>query len=93
VSVMDIIAWIILGALAGWLAGLVVGGTGMGVIGTIVMGIIGALVGGWLASNVFGIQTGAQSGELSIPSIIVATLGAIIVVAVVSLLIGRRARV
>src|SRR5882672_7261800 len=54
---MSIIAWIILGAIAGYLAGfLVKGDEGLGVIGHIVLGIVGALVGGFLASVLFNVK-------------------------------------
>src|SRR5690606_2964781 len=43
-----ILIWIIIGALAGWLAGLVVRGFGFGLLGNIIVGIIGAILGGWL---------------------------------------------
>ncbi|HEY7600761.1 MAG TPA: GlsB/YeaQ/YmgE family stress response membrane protein [Candidatus Limnocylindrales bacterium] len=90
---IEILAWIVLGAIAGWLAGLLVGGHGLGVIGTIVLGIIGAVVGGFLATYLFGVQTGAQSGEINIASIVVATIGAILVVGIVSLFTRGRASV
>jgi uncharacterized membrane protein YeaQ/YmgE (transglycosylase-associated protein family) len=45
-----IIAWIIIGAIAGWLAGKIVDGTGFGPIMDIVVGVIGAFIGGYLAS-------------------------------------------
>ena len=88
----DLLAWIVLGAIAGWLAGLLVGGHGLGVIGTIVLGIVGAVVGGYLVQALFGVQTGAQAGDLNIQSIVVATLGAILVVGIVSLFTRRRVR-
>jgi uncharacterized membrane protein YeaQ/YmgE (transglycosylase-associated protein family) len=89
-SIFDLIAWIVLGAIAGWLAGLIVGGHGLGVIGTIVLGIVGALVGGFLVSAL-GLPTGgAELGEINLVSIIVAVIGAVIVVWVASLLMGRR---
>ena len=54
---MSIIAWIVLGAIAGYLAGfLVKGDEGLGIIGHIVLGIVGALVGGFLASVLFNTQ-------------------------------------
>ena len=54
---MSIIAWIVLGAIAGYLAGfLVKGDEGLGIIGHIVLGIVGALVGGFLASALFNIE-------------------------------------
>ncbi len=45
----SLIAWLVIGAIAGWLAGTFVKGDGLGLIGDIVVGIIGAFIGGWLA--------------------------------------------
>ena len=88
---LNIIAWIVLGAIAGYIAGLLVrGDERWGVIGHIVLGIVGAIVGGFLATNLLGIQTGAGSGDINIASIVVSVIGAIIVVVVVNLLTGRR---
>ena len=85
---MSIIAWIILGAIAGYLAGfLVKGDEGLGVIGHIVLGIVGALVGGFLASVLFNVD--AINGAFDISSIVVATIGAIITVVVVSMITSR----
>jgi uncharacterized membrane protein YeaQ/YmgE (transglycosylase-associated protein family) len=85
---MSIIAWIILGAIAGYLAGfLVKGDEGMGVIGHVVLGIVGALVGGFLASVLF--NTHPIDGPFDISSIVVATIGAILVVVVVNMVTGR----
>jgi uncharacterized membrane protein YeaQ/YmgE (transglycosylase-associated protein family) len=83
---MSIIAWLIVGAIAGWLAGLLVrGDEGMGVIGHIVLGIVGALVGGFLA----GVITGTDyTTGINISTIIVATIGAVLVVVVVGLIRG-----
>jgi len=84
---MNIIAWIILGAIAGYLAGfLVKGDEGLGVIGHIVLGIVGALVGGFLASVLFNVD--AINGAFDISSIVVATIGAILVVVVVNAVTG-----
>lgn len=88
---MSIIAWIVLGAIAGYLAGLVVrGDEGLGVIGHIVLGIVGALVGGFLAGALFG--TDPIDGPLDLSSIVTATIGAIIVVLVVSTVMGSSRR-
>ena len=73
-----IIAWLIIGALAGWLAGLLVKGGGFGLIGDIVVGIVGAFIGGWLA-GVLGISVG--SGFVA--SIITAIIGAVILIVIV----------
>ena len=85
---MSIIAWIVLGAIAGYLAGfLVQGDEGLGVIGHIVLGIVGALVGGFLASVLFNSQP--IDGPFDISSIVVSVIGAVIVVLVVGMLTGR----
>jgi uncharacterized membrane protein YeaQ/YmgE (transglycosylase-associated protein family) len=72
---MGIISWIVLGAIAGFLANMIVGGN-EGVIGTIVLGIVGALVGGFLAATLF--DKGDVSG-VNIESIVIAVIGAIVV--------------
>ncbi|HEY8167855.1 MAG TPA: GlsB/YeaQ/YmgE family stress response membrane protein [Candidatus Limnocylindrales bacterium] len=85
---MSIIAWLVLGAIAGYLAGfLVKGDEGLGVIGHIVLGIVGALVGGFASMVLF--NTDPIDGALDVSSIIAATVGAIVVVLVVSLVTGR----
>ena len=85
---MSIIAWLVLGAIAGYLAGFIVkGDEGLGVIGHIVLGIVGALVGGFLAGVLLDIDP--IDGALDISSIVVATIGAIITVLVVSFITSR----
>jgi uncharacterized membrane protein YeaQ/YmgE (transglycosylase-associated protein family) len=79
-----IIAWVIIGAIAGWLAGTLVKGGGFGLIGDIVVGIVGAFIGGWLA-GLLGVSIG---GGL-ISSIITATAGAIILIVILRMV--RRA--
>ena len=69
----SIIAWLIIGAIAGWLAGTFVKGGGFGLIGDIVVGIIGAFIGGWLA-GVLHIHLGG--GWIS--TILTAAAGAIV---------------
>ena len=86
---MNIISWLILGAIAGYLAGfLVKGDEGLGVIGHIVLGIVGALVGGFLASVFF--NTKPIDGPFDPSSIVVATIGAVLTVVVVNMVTGRR---
>jgi uncharacterized membrane protein YeaQ/YmgE (transglycosylase-associated protein family) len=85
---VSIIAWLVLGAIAGYLAGfLVKGDEGLGIIGHIVLGIVGALVGGFLASVLFNTQP--IDGPLDISSIVVATIGAVLTVIVVSMITSR----
>jgi uncharacterized membrane protein YeaQ/YmgE (transglycosylase-associated protein family) len=84
---MGILSWIVVGAIAGWLAGMLVkGDEGLGVIGKIVLGIIGAVVGGFIAGQLFG---GDYINGINFQTIIVATIGAIIVVVGYSALTGR----
>ena len=83
VITLSIIAWIVLGAIAGYLAGfLVKGDEGLGVIGHVVLGIVGAIVGGFLAGVLFGADP--VDGALDISSIVTATIGAVLTVVVVS---------
>jgi uncharacterized membrane protein YeaQ/YmgE (transglycosylase-associated protein family) len=85
---MSILAWIVLGAIAGYLAGfLVKGDEGLGVIGHIVLGIVGAVVGGYLAGIL--LKTDVINGPLDVTSIAAAVIGAIIVVVVVNAVMGR----
>ncbi len=78
---MSIVIWLIVGALGGWLAGVLVKGGGFGLIGDIVVGIIGAVIGGWLA-GVLGISIG--SGFIA--SVITAVIGAVILLVILRLI-------
>ncbi len=80
---MGLLTWIVVGAIAGWLASLVMKGSGFGLIGNIVVGVIGALVGGYLAGTFFNMSD-AISG-FNFTSIVVAFLGAVIVLFIVGL--------
>jgi uncharacterized membrane protein YeaQ/YmgE (transglycosylase-associated protein family) len=73
-----IIVWLIIGAIAGWIAGALVRGGGFGLIGDIVIGIIGALIGGWLAGAL-----GITIGSGFIASIVTAVIGAVILLVIV----------
>ena len=75
-----IIIWLIVGAIAGWLAGLVIKGVGFGLIGNIVVGIIGAIVAGWLLPRL-----GILIGGGIVGAIINAFIGAVIVLFIVGL--------
>ncbi|WP_235297066.1 GlsB/YeaQ/YmgE family stress response membrane protein [Portibacter marinus] len=75
-SIESILVWIVLGAIAGWLAGVIVRGFGLGLLGNIAVGIVGAFLGGWLAGEL-GVA-GAAVGGLTFASIITAMLGAVI---------------
>ena len=83
---MGLVAWIIVGAIAGFLANLVMGSR-EGLLLMIVLGIVGAFVGGFLAQALF--HTGSVNG-INLESIVIAALGAIVVVFVVRMLQGGR---
>lgn len=76
-----ILIWILVGAIAGWLAGLVVRGFGFGLFGNIVVGILGAILGGWL----FG-AAGVAIGAGILNTIITAFIGAVILLLIVRVL-------
>lgn len=84
---MSIIAWIVLGLIAGWLAGMIMRGSGYGLIGDIVLGIIGAIVGGWITATV--LRRDMVNG-FNIETLLVAVLGAIVLIAISRLFTGRR---
>jgi len=85
---MGIIAWLVVGAVAGYLAGfLVKGDESLGVIGHVVLGIVGALIGGFLA----GLVTGGNDyiTGINVTTIVVAVIGAIIAVVGYNMIRGR----
>lgn len=83
----NLIAWLVLGLIAGALAKLIYPGhQGGGIVATIGLGILGALVGGFLGRALLGAGGGAAAGALSIPSIIFAVIGAIILIFIWGLL-------
>ena len=82
--VESVLAWLIVGAIAGWIAGLVVKGGGFGLVGNIVIGIVGAVVAGWLLP-----QLGLALGTGIVRAIINAAIGGIIVLVLIALI--RRA--
>ncbi len=82
VLVLGILTWIIVGAIAGWLASMIAGG-GLGLIGNIILGIVGAFVGGWLAGEIFNLPYHVTGFNLT--SVLVATGGAVLVLFIVNL--------
>jgi len=80
-SVESLLVFIIIGAIAGWLAGLIVSGFGFGLIGNIIVGIVGAFIAGWLLPRI-----GFSIGGGILASIIHATIGAIILLVLVKVL-------
>jgi len=85
---MSIVAWLIVGLIAGWLAGLVMKGGGYGVVGDLIIGVVGGLIGGFLASLVFGAD---MVNGINFVSIVTAFIGAVILIAILRALPGRSA--
>jgi uncharacterized membrane protein YeaQ/YmgE (transglycosylase-associated protein family) len=85
---MGILSWIIVGLIAGWLAGMVMRGGGYGLIGDIIVGVVGGLLGGWIATSLLHI--GADVNGINLESILVAFAGAVILLIVLRLLNGGR---
>ena len=85
---MGILAWIVVGLIAGWLASQVMRGGGYGLIGDIIVGIVGAVIGGFLAAT-FLKMPNAVNG-INVTSILVAFVGAVILIAILRMVSGRR---
>jgi uncharacterized membrane protein YeaQ/YmgE (transglycosylase-associated protein family) len=88
---MSILIWLIVGGIVGWLASLIMRTDGQqGIILNVVVGIVGALLAGWLISPLVGVGTINQG--ISIASIVVSLIGAIILLAITNLFRRGRAR-
>jgi uncharacterized membrane protein YeaQ/YmgE (transglycosylase-associated protein family) len=77
---MDLIWFLIVGLVAGWLAGVLIKGGGFGLVGDLIVGVVGAFIGGWLFT-----AFGASAGGGLIGSIIVATIGAVVLLFIIRL--------
>ncbi len=80
-EVESIVVWLVIGAVAGWLAGVIVKGGGFGLIGDIVVGIIGAVIAGWLLPYLH-----INIGSGIVASIIDAVIGAVILLVILRLI-------
>ena len=86
---MSLLSWLVVGLIAGFLAGRVMRGGGYGLIGDIVVGVVGALIGGWLATTLLKMPNPVNG--INIGTIIVAFIGAVILLAILRLFSrGRR---
>lgn len=86
---MEWLAWLVVGAIAGWLAGLLVkGDESLGVIGHVVLGLVGGILGGWVVTAVTGQDP--MDGVFDISTIVTAVIGAVVLVLLVSMIMGRR---
>jgi uncharacterized membrane protein YeaQ/YmgE (transglycosylase-associated protein family) len=91
-NIWDIIGWLVIGLIAGWLASMIMGRGGYGIVGDIVVGIVGAFIGGLIA-DLLDIGGPQATNPISWVSLIFAVIGAIILIAIVRALSGSRARV
>ena len=85
---MGLLAWIVVGLVAGFLASSVMKGRGSGLIGDLVLGVVGALLGGFLASVLLKIPDAVNG--INVTSILVAFVGAVILIALLRAISGRR---
>ncbi|KVU68322.1 hypothetical protein BGV52_04850 [Burkholderia ubonensis] len=77
----QLIVWLIVGGVAGWLAGLIVQGSGFGIVVDILVGVAGAVFGGWIASAI-----GVSFGGGMISSIIIAVVGSVVLLFLINLI-------
>ncbi len=84
-----IIAWIIIGVIAGWLTGKIMKGSGFGFLMDMVVGLVGALIGGFLSAH---LGFGGVGEHGLIISIVIAVIGAVILTWIVRLISGNRTR-
>ena len=85
---MGLLAWIVVGLIAGWLASQVMRGGGYGLIGDIIVGIVGAVIGGFLAATLLNMPDAVNG--INVTSILVAFVGAVILIALLRAVSGRR---
>mgnify|MGYP001794067286 CR=1 FL=1 len=88
----NLLGWVVIGLIAGLIAGMVMKGSGYGLVGDIVVGLVGALLGGFLAS-LLGLGGLNSSDPISWGSLLIAVVGAIILIAILRLVSGNRSRV
>ena len=85
---MSILSWIVVGLIAGWLAGIVMKGGGYGLIGDIVVGVIGGLLGGWIATSLLHLGVGVNG--INVELILVAFVGAVVLLFLFRMVSGGR---
>ena len=85
---MGLLSWIVVGLIAGWLAGQVMKGGGYGLLGDIIVGVVGGLLGGWIASSL--LHLGAGVNGINLESILVAFAGAVVLLVLLRVLSGGR---
>ncbi|MEO8467003.1 MAG: GlsB/YeaQ/YmgE family stress response membrane protein [Gammaproteobacteria bacterium] len=81
---MNIIVWLVVGGLIGWVASVLMGTDGgQGIILNVIVGIVGAMLGGWFFSGVFGGGSTINQGDFSLYGLVVSLIGASVLLAVV----------
>lgn len=82
-----ILAWIVIGVIAGWLTGKIMKGSGFGFLMDMVVGLVGAFIGGWISGKL-GFGSASQHGMIG--SIVIAVIGAVLLTVVLRLITGSR---
>lgn len=90
-TIGDILGWLVIGLIAGWLASMIMGRGGYGIVGDIVVGVVGAFIGGFVA-RLLNLGGPSATDPISWASFIFALIGAIILIAVLRALSGSRPR-
>ena len=83
---MNLIVWLVIGGVVGWVAGLLLQNSGNGIILNVVVGIVGAFLGGWLLGPLFNHSSTINQADFSLPGLAVSLLGAVILLAIVNLI-------
>jgi len=85
---MNVLSWVIVGLVAGFLAGQVMRGGGYGLIGDLIVGVLGGLLGGWLGTTLFHIDAGVTG--INLESILIAFAGAVLLILILRMIGSRR---
>ena len=89
---MNILIWLVVGGVIGWIASLIVGTDAQqGILRNVIVGIVGALIGGWLISPMVGVAS-INEGAFSLPALGVSLAGAVILLVIVNLIRRATAR-
>jgi uncharacterized membrane protein YeaQ/YmgE (transglycosylase-associated protein family) len=89
-AIIQVLEWVVLGLVAGFIASKIVNKTGSGLLMDVVLGVLGALVGGFIVRRIPAMPDMFKTGGFNIPTLIVATLGAILLMLVFHFLFRRR---
>lgn len=87
---MTILAWLVVGLLAGWIANMIMSSGSGGLLADLLLGVLGAILGGFLVGQITGVD---YTTGINLPTILVAIAGSIVVIGIYRLLSGRRLRI